>query len=119
MQFGDRTHVWAPWAESDDVGDFQAHFSAFYPRPEPSIPDPPESWLSRVLGCCRRRSNSLVLFVTADDFARMVGSGCRAREEADACFARWRANVRRPRRWGTPECPSVSVEVDGVEVPRD
>ena len=77
------------------------------------------SWASFLSRFCRRRSRCpLVLFVTADDFYRMAGSGVRSREESDACFARWRRAVGHRRRWGTAELPSVSVEVDGQEVPR-
>ena len=124
-EFADRPYAWSRWAESDDVEQFLAHITARYPRREPSTPVVAPrvlglGGLSRMMWCCRRRSSSsLVLFVTADDFGRMAGSGVRSREEAEACFARWRSNVPQSRRWGTAECPSVSVSVDGVQVPRD
>ena len=128
-------HAFEAWAESDDCESFAAHITSFYSRPVLDLPSsmpasvssPTESsWWC----CCwsglsqlgRRDTSSpgkqLFLFVTKDRFAELIGSGAASRAEAGEFFDRWRSNVPEDRRWGTASAPSVSVDVDGVLLPR-
>ena len=119
-QFEGRRHAWLSWALSDDENSFGAHITAHYFVPRPAPPVPPAPLLARLFGrCVRRRVQAdaqLVMFVTERDLRRMAGSGVRSDEEAAAAFARWYVNVPATRRYGSTEIPSVSVDVEGVEV---
>ena len=121
-QFVNRQHSWLSWARSDDIESFGAHISALYERPAagPSVPVPPVPLVDRFFGRCVRRrvrrDSQLVIFVTEADLRRLAGRGLRSDEEAADAFARWRGGVSPSRRFGTPEVPSVAVDVEGVEV---
>ena len=121
-QFVNRQHAWLSWALFDDVDSFGAHISAFYERPvaRPSVPVPPVPLVDRFFGRCVRRrvrrDSQLVIFVTEADLRRLAGRGLRSDEEAADAFARWRGGVSPSCRFGTPEVPSVAVDVEGVEV---
>lgn len=136
--FGSRggAHAFQAWAESDDCESFAAHITSFYARPVAELPSSSPSSVSSPTEsscwcCCwsglsrlwRRDTSSsgkqLFLFVTKDSFAQLIGSGAASRAEAGEFFDRWRSNVPEDRRWGTASAPSVSVDVDGVLLPRD
>ena len=128
-------HAFEVPAESDDRESFAAHITSVYSRP---VLDPPSSrpasgsfqtesswWCccwSGLSKLCRRdtaaASKQLFLFVTKDRFAELIGSAAASRAEAGEFFNRWRSNVPEDRRWGTASAPSVSVDVDGVLLPR-
>ena len=121
-QFADKRHAWLSWARSDDEDSFGAHITASYPRPVsvPSSPVASVPLLARILRCVRRRpvepESQLVIFVTESDLRRLAGSGLSSDQEAALAFRRWYLAVPHTRRFGTLENPSVSVDVEGVEV---
>ena len=82
---------------------------------------PPESRVSRLFGRCKRRrvrsQSQLMVFVTQEDLRRMAFPGLRTEEEAADAFSRWHGGVAPWRRGGTAEDPSVSVDIEGVELP--
>ena len=129
-QFAEKPHAWLTWAESNDVDSFGAHITATYPRPVsvPSSPVAPVPLLARILrwlDCCSwpvepespvQPESQLVIFVTESDLRRLAGSGLSSDQEAALAFRRWYLAVPHTRRFGTLENPSVSVDVEGVEV---
>lgn len=133
-------HAFDVWAESDDVESFAAHITTDYSDSAMDLPSSTSSLMpasessqteSSWWCCCwsglsrlwRRDtaspSKQLYMFVTKDRFVEAIGTAAASRAEAGAYFERWHSKVPHTRRWGTPACPSVSVEVDGVFLPRE
>ena len=129
-------HAFDRWAPSDDAEVFLAHITCCYSAeksslaPSTTVVSRDSGGCSSSLGCCgcwewfvslcgrEAPQKQLYLFVTKENFCRLVGSGASSRREAEEFFDRWLENVPRDRRWGGGGPSSVSVAVDGVFLPR-